>query len=93
MSRLNRLLALQANGASFVQPQHITDEQRKSLQVCMVHAINGATSRERRIAREIHVQLLEGMNPELIYDEVLMFNGRMNYRTVSDVLSLYKSVM
>jgi hypothetical protein len=93
MSQLKRLLELQANGAPFVQPEYITDDQRKELQVCMLYAIAGATSKERRTAREMHIKLLEGMNPELIYDNMLMFNGRMNYRTVGDVLSLCKSGM
>lgn len=93
MSQLSQLLELQANGTPFVQPEHITDEQRKELQICMMYEIAGSTSKERRTAREVHVKLLQGMNPELIYDEILMFNGRMNYRTVSDVLSLCKSGM
>ena len=93
MSYLNQALELQSLGTPLVQPEYISEEQRKELQECIVNAIKGNTSRERREAREVHVAMLERINPELIYDKILMYNGRMNYRTVGDVLSLCKSGM
>ena len=59
----------------------------------MVTALKGATAKERREAREMFYTVLQEINPELIYDETLMYNGRWNYRTVGEILCLYKSGM
>ena len=59
----------------------------------MVIALKGATAKERREAREVHLELLREMNPALIYDEVLMYNGKKNYRTVKDINDLCSSGM
>ena len=93
MSELSRLLALKAQGTPYVPPERISDEQRKELQACMVIALKGATAKERRQAREMHLELLRTMNPELIYDEVLMYNGKKNYRTIGDIIDLCSSGM
>ena len=93
MSELSRLLELKAQGTPYVPPVHISDEQRKELQACMVIALKGATAKERRQAREMHLELLRTMNPELIFDEVLMYNGKKNYRTIGDIIDLCSSGM
>ena len=95
MSELSRLLALKAKakGTPYVPPEHISEKQRKELQACMMIALKGATAKERREARESHLELLRTMNPELIYDEVLMFNGKKNFRTVQDIIDLCSSGM
>jgi len=93
MSELSRLLQLKAQGTPHVPPVRISDEQRKELQACMVIALKGATAKERRQAREMHLELLRTMNPELIFDEVLMYNGKKNYRTIEDIIDLCSSGM
>jgi len=85
MSKLHALLQLKSQGITPVQPQHISDEQRKELQACMVAPIKGETAKERREAREVFYTLLDSIDPELIYDETMMYNGRWNYRTVGDM--------
>ena len=91
MSELSRLLALKAQGTPYVPPERISEEQRKELQACT--ALRGATAKERREAREVHLELLREMNPELIYDEVLMYNGKKNFRTIQDIIDLCSSGM
>jgi len=93
MSELSRLLELKAQGTPYVPPERISDEQRKELQACMVIALKGATAKERRQAREMYLELLRTMNPELIFDEVLMYNGKKNYRTIGDIIDLCSSGM
>lgn len=93
MSELSRLLELKAQGTPYVPPERISEEQRKELQACMVIALKGATAKERREAREFHLEVLRGMNPELIYDETLMYNGKKNFRTVKDIIDLCSSGM
>lgn len=93
MSELSRLLHLKSQGTPYVPPERISEEQRKELQACMVVALKGATAKERREARESHLEVLREMNPELIYDEILMFNGKKNFRTVQDIIDLCGSGM
>jgi len=93
MSELSRLLQLKAQGTPYVPPERISDEQRKELQACMVIALKGATAKERRQVRELHLELLRTMNSALIYDEVLMYNGKKNYRTIGDIIDLCSSGM
>lgn len=93
MSELSRLLQLKAQGTPYVPPERISEEQRKELQACMVIALKGATAKERREARNLHLEVLRLMNPELIYDEVLMYNGKKNYRTIGDIIDLCISGM
>ena len=93
MSELSRLLQLKAQGTPYVPPERISDQQRKELQACMVISLKGATVKERREARELLLELLREMNPELIYDEVLMYDGKRNFRTVQDIIDLCSSGM
>jgi len=87
---LHALLQLKAQGITPVQPQHISDEQRTELQACMVASIKGETAKERREAREVFYDLLDSIDPELIYDETLMYNGRWNYRTIGDMQGMQR---
>ena len=93
MSELSRLLTLKAKGTPYVPPERISDQQRKELQACMVIALKGATAKERREARELFLELLREMNPALIYDETLMYNGKKNFRTIQDIIDLCSSGM
>ena len=85
MSKLHFLLQLKAQGIVPVPLKFITEEQRTELQACMVVALKGETEKERREAREVFFTLLASIDPELIYDETMMYNGRRNYRTVGDM--------
>jgi len=90
MSKLHYLLQLKAQGITPAQPQYISEEQRKELQACMVVALKGSTAKERREAREVFYTLLDSIDPELIYDETMMYNGRWNYRTVGDMQGMQR---
>jgi len=85
MSKLHALLQLKAQGITPVPLKYISDEQRTELQACRVVSLKGATAKERREAREVFYTLLDSIDPELIYDETMMYNGRWNYRTVGDM--------
>lgn len=88
---LANLLRQKEKGISPVQPEKIGEAEKN---IVMLLFLENSTARryvDRRLAKEAAMGVLLELNPELIFDETMMYNGKMNTRTVQDIIYLFQS--
>ena len=88
---LATLLRQKEQGITPVQPQKISEAEKNLLMLLFLESSRASRYVDRKISKEAAMGVLLGLNPELIFDETTMYNGRINTRTVQDIIYLFQS--
>lgn len=88
---LATLLRQKEQGITPVQPERIREAEKNLLKLLFLEHSTARRYVDRKIAKEAAMGVLLELNPELIFDETLMYNGKMNTRTVQDIIYLFQS--
>ena len=88
---LSTVLRQKEQGINPVQPEKIGEADKNLLMLLFLESSRANRSVDRRLAKEEAMVVLLGLNPELIFDETMMYNGIMNTRTVQDIIYLFDS--
>ena len=89
--RLSELLRLKAQGITPVQPTHISPDDKLKVQLLFLDMTRDESAKQRRLSTQVVLDVLLQLDPELIFDEIQMYNGRTNTRTVLDIIQLLNS--
>ena len=87
---LASLLRQKEEGISPVQPEKIGEGEKNLLMLLFLESKRASRYVDRKIAKEAAMGVLLGLNPEFIFDETMMYNGRINTRTVQDIIYLFQ---
>lgn len=89
--RLANLLRQKEQGIIPVQLERIGEAEKNLLMLLLLESSRVNRYVGRKIAKEAAMGILLGLNPELIFDETMMYNGQINTRTVQDIIYLSQS--
>ena len=88
---LANLLRLKEQGITPVQPARISPDDKLKVQLLFLDMTRDESAKQRRLSTQAALDVLLELDPELIFDETTMYNGRINTRTVLDIIQVLKS--
>lgn len=88
---LANLLRQKEQGIIPVQLEKIGEAEKNLLMLLFLESSRASRYVDRKVAKEAAMGVILGLNPELIFDETMMYNGQINTRTVQDIIYLFQS--